>query len=152
MADITAACFSGTLPRVAITAGTETHRKPHFIRAQQTMEMRLSSFVLRLRPKRPARMALPQAITGTSCIRAGPTPRRKARAEENRPMQMPERAPVRAAKTKSTQLTRLPVMSWVTDRGPITTAPAGKSFPASWARTTRAMPMAVSAMKRIALC
>ena len=151
MADITAACLAGTVPRLAITAGTAAHRKAHFKTALPTMaSSRFHSF-RQLRPNSPARMALPQAITGTTCTNAGPMPSRKASREENRPMQIPARGPVWAANTNSTQLTRLPVISWDTDNGPTTTAPAGNSFPASWASTTSATPSAVSQRNRIAL-
>ena len=61
-------------------------------------------------------------------------------------MTAPEATPAWAVNTRRTQLTRVPVMSCWTLKGPKMVAMLGIRLPRNWAATTRATPMAVTAI------
>ena len=64
---------------------------------------------------------------------------------ETMPIVTPDHSPPTAVNTNSTQFTSEPVTSWLTEKGPTMTAPAGKTLPSSWATMMSAMPIAVRA-------
>ena len=74
-----------------------------------------------------------------------------ARKAESTPMTAPEARPALAVNTRRMQLTRVPVMSCCTLKGPKMVAMLGMRLPRNWATTTRAMPIAVYAIHLVAL-
>ena len=79
-------------------------------------------------------------------------PKKAARREDSTPMTAPEAMPARAVNTRRMQLTRVPVMSCWTLKGPKMVAMLGILLPRNWATTTRATPMAVTAIHLAGFC